>query len=126
MKIGIENLIELTVLEKDTAKAYGSGDLNVFATPAMIAAMENAALELVKPFLEIGEGTVGTLVNVKHIRPTPLGGRVNTVARLIEIDGKKLTFEVEAYDFNGLIGSGTHKRFIINEVEFMNSINSTL
>ena len=123
MKIGIENVIELPVSENDTAKSHGSGDLEVYATPAMIAAMEKSALELVKPNLEFGESTVGTLINVKHIKATPLGGRINAVARLIKIDGKKLTFEVEAYDFNGLIGTGIHNRFIINEIEFMKDLH---
>lgn len=122
LKIGLENELEIIVTPKDTAKAYGSGMVEVFATPAMIALMEKTALQLASPFLSKGQNTVGTEVCVKHIKATLLGKRVQSYAKLIEIDGNKLTFQVEAYDDKGLIGIGTHKRFIIDEDEFMNSL----
>ena len=122
LKIGTEKEIEILVTPKDTAKAYGSGLVEVLATPAMVALMEKTALELMLPFIEEGMNTVGTAINVKHIKATPLGKRVQSYAKLIEVDGLKLTFEVEAYDEDGLIGKGVHKRYIINEEEFLNSL----
>lgn len=122
LKIGTEKEIEILVTPKDTAKAYGSGLVEVFATPAMVALMEKTALELILPFIEEGMNTVGTEINVKHIKATPLGKRVQSYARLMEVDGLKLTFEVEAYDEDGLIGKGVHKRYIINEKEFLKSL----
>ena len=123
LKIGTEKEIEILVTPKDTAKAYGSGLVEVFATPAMVALMEKTALELILPFIEEGMNTVGTEINVKHIKATPLGKRVQSYARLMEVDGLKLTFEVEAYDEDGLIGKGVHKRYIINEEEFLKSLS---
>lgn len=122
LEIGIEKELEIIVAPKDTAKAYGSGLVEVFATPAMIALMEKTALELVMPFLEAGKNTVGTEICVKHVKATPLGQVVQSYARLTEIKGAKLVFEVEAYDEAGLIGIGTHKRYIIDEKEFMSRL----
>jgi len=119
---GIERILELKVSPQDTAIALGSGSLEVYATPAMIAGMERCAMDLVQPFMEFGYTTVGTLVDVQHIKATGVSVRVNTVARLINIDDKKLTFEVESYDTNGMIGRGIHKRHIINEIEFINNL----
>lgn len=121
-KIGTENELEILVTPKDTALAYGSGMVEVFATPALIALLEKTALELAMPFLEEGKNTVGTEINVKHIKATPLGKRVQSHARLIEANGPRLIFEVEAYDEDGLIGKGTHHRYVIDEVEFMSKL----
>lgn len=123
-EIGIEHDIEIIVTPKDTAKAYGSGLVEVFATPAMIALMEKSALQLVGPFLEEGKNTVGTEICVKHLKATGLGKRVQATAKLIAVDGPKLSFEVEAYDEDGLIGKGTHKRYVIEEEAFMKSLEA--
>jgi len=122
LKVGIENMLEHIAEEKDSAITYGSGAINVFATPAMVAYMEKSAMELVQAFMVYGETTVGTAINIKHIKATPIGMRINTVARLVNINGNKLTFEVEAYDVNGMIGSGIHHRYIVNEIEFVNNL----
>mgnify|MGYP002641672005 CR=1 FL=1 len=122
LKTDIEKELEIIITPKDTAKAYGSGMVEVFATPAMIALMEKTALQLVTPFLPKGKNTVGTEVNIKHIKATPLGQKVQSFAKLTKIEGAKLTFLVEAYDANGLIGTGIHKRYIIDEKEFMENI----
>ena len=122
LKIGTEKVIEILVTPKDTARAYGSGLVEVFATPAMVALMEKTALESVQPFLEEGLHTVGTEINVKHIKATSLGKRVQSYSKLVEVDGLKLSFEVEAYDEDGLIGKGVHKRYIINEEAFINKL----
>jgi len=122
LTIGIERVLELKVTKEDTASHLGSGNLDVYATPAMIAAMERCAMDLVKDFLDFGYTTVGTAINIKHIKATTVGMPVNAVARLIKIEDNKLSFEVEAYDANGMIGSGTHSRYIVNEIEFMNNL----
>ncbi len=122
LKIGIENELEIIVTTKDTAKAYGSGMVEVFATPAMVALMEKTALQLVAPFLLKGRTTVGTEICVKHLKPTSLGHRVQSYVKLNQIEGNKLLFQVEVYDEKGLIGTGTHKRYIVEEKEFMKSI----
>ena len=123
METGITNELEIIVTVKDTAINYGSGLVEVFATPAMVALMEKTALELVFPHLDKGKNTVGTEISVKHIKATPVGKKVRSIAKLIEANGSKLKFEVEAYDDEGLIGTGIHKRFIIDEKKFMEGLN---
>lgn len=110
---------EMVVTHADTAAHYGSGLVEVFATPAMIALMENTAMKALLPFLPEGYNSVGTEVNIKHYRATPAGKRVNCDARVISQEGKKVIFEVEAADDKGRIGSGTHTRYIIHTESFM-------
>ncbi|MBE5784544.1 MAG: thioesterase [Clostridiales bacterium] len=119
LEAGIKNEKIITVLEKDTAASHGSGTLPVFATPAMIALMEKTAMESVAPFLQEGEGTVGTLINVKHSAATPLGGEVRCESELVEVDRRRLVFTVRAFDNRGMIGEGIHERFIVNNEKFM-------
>ena len=119
IKPGLIRIEEKTVKEEDTAAAYGSGLVEVFATPAMIAFMEHTAMHCVKELLPEGFSTVGTHVNVNHSKATPVGMKVSCKAKLIEVDGRKLVFEVSAKDEEGEIGSGTHSRFIIDEQKFM-------
>ena len=126
MKTGIRGEQMIIVTEQQTAKYLGSGELAVFATPCMIALMENTAYKSVQPFLDPGQGTVGTLLNVKHLAATPVGMEVRCETRLIEIDRKRLVFEVEAFDACGLIGEGTHERFIIDTQKFMQKANGKL
>lgn len=119
LKIGLTFETKRIVEEADTAAKFGSGGIYVFATPMMIGIMENAAMNCVAKELEDGESTVGIHVDVKHSAATPMGMEVRAVAELIEIDGKKLRFKVEAFDEKGKIGEGTHDRFIINVDKFM-------
>lgn len=126
MEIGIKNTLTLTVGEKDTAAAHGSGTLKVFATPAMIALMEKTAMESVSDFLNEGEATVGTLINVKHISATPIGCRVTCESELIEVDGRRLVFKVRAFDNGGDIGEGVHERFIVKSEKFFEKTQSKL
>ena len=107
------------VTDKNTASAWGSGSLDVLATPAMIALMEGAALSAVDPLLPEGWSTVGTELNVKHLSATPLGMKISARAELLSIDGRALTFKVEAFDEAGKIGEGTHSRFIVENERFM-------
>jgi fluoroacetyl-CoA thioesterase len=120
LKTGIRGETQLVVDKKDTASEYGSGLLEVFATPAMIALMEKTASESVQPHLPAGFATVGTMVNVRHIKATALNRKVWAVSELMQAEGKKLTFNVEAFDEQGKIGFGTHIRYVIDVNEFLN------
>lgn len=119
METGIIGKEELIVNEMNTAEALGSGSLAVFATPAMIALMEKTARLSVAPFLEDGQSTVGTLVNVKHLSASPVGMKITCKTELKEIDRRRLVFHVECSDEAGIIGEGEHERFIIDEAKFM-------
>lgn len=119
METGIIGKEELIVNEMNTAEALGSGSLAVFATPAMIALMEKTARLSVAPFLEDGQSTVGTLVNVKHLSASPVGMKITCRTELKEIDRRRLVFHVECSDEAGIIGEGEHERFIIDDAKFM-------
>ena len=119
LTIGIKGSADLLVTERLTAKEVGSGTVAVLATPMMIALMENAALNTVKPFLAEGEATVGTEISVTHDVPTPIGETVTAEAELIAVDRRKLQFQVQARVGDEIIGKGTHTRFIINEERFL-------
>ena len=112
----------ITVAEQHLACTVGSGDLPVLATPMMVTLMENAAMLCVQPDLAEGESTVGSMVNVSHIKPTALGKKVSAVATLLSREGRKLTFHVEAHDEEGLIGEGEHVRYIINKEKFLSKL----
>lgn len=126
LTVGIKGKQELIVTEDKTAKTYGSGTLEVFGTPAMIAFMENTALKSVAEYIGEGNGTVGTKLNVNHVAATPVGMKVVCETELVKVEGRALTFEVKAYDECGLIGEGTHERFIIMEEKFQAKANSKL
>lgn len=121
---GIKGKQEIVVTEDKTAKVYGSGTLEVFGTPAMIALMENTALKSVAEHIGEGNGTVGTRLDVKHVAATPVGMKVTCETELIKIEGRALTFDVKAYDECGLIGGGIHERFIIIEEKFQAKTNN--
>ena len=124
MEIGIKGRAETVVNENNTAKSVGSGLLDVFATPNMIALMEQAAQASVAPFLEEGQGTVGTKLDVSHDAATPLGMKVWAESELVEIDRRRLVFEVKAFDECGMIGQGRHERFIISNEKFLAKVNA--
>jgi len=113
LTVGMRGEASLVVGEAQTAAAFGAGGVLVLGTPVMIGLMENAAWQLVQPELPEGESTVGTLVNVRHLAATPIGGHVVATAELIEIDDRRLVFRVSARDDTQLIGEGTHERFRI-------------
>ena len=120
MEIGIKGKQTFTVTEDKLASKVGSGLVAVFATPMMIAAIENTAAASVAPYLEEGKTTVGTLVNVTLVAATPLGMtvRIETELTDIAVNGKILTFRVAAYDEVGLIGEGTHQRAVVDRTRF--------
>lgn len=122
-----ENLIgtaTVKVTEANTAATMKSGSLTVFATPAMCALMEEAACAAVNTHLEVDSGTVGISLNITHDRATALNDTVTATATLTKIDGRKLIFSVEAKGSKGIIGKGTHERFIINNEKFMSKVNA--
>ena len=122
MEAGIRNQREAVVTEAVTAERVGSGMLPVYATPCMIALMEQTCAESVQPFVGEGEGTVGTSIDIKHVKATPVGMKVRCESILKEVNGKKLVFEVQVYDEKGLIGTGTHKRAVIDNQKFMDAL----
>ncbi|MBE7028272.1 MAG: thioesterase [Ruminococcaceae bacterium] len=124
MTAGITGKTVIKVDEEVSAKRAASGEMDVFGTPFMIALMERTADESVRPYLEDGCATVGTLVNVKHIAATPMGMEVYATSELIEVDGRRLVYKVYAYDETGLIGEGIHERFIIFKEKFMEKTNN--
>ncbi len=124
METGIRGRIETVVTQKESAKTLGSGLLDVYATPAMIALMEGCASQSVALYLDEGCGTVGTAVNIRHLAATPIGMKVYCESILTEVDGRRLLFNVKAYDETGLIGEGTHERFIINSEKFFAKVNA--
>jgi fluoroacetyl-CoA thioesterase len=119
LETGLVGDATTTVTRENTAAHVGAGGVEVFATPMMIALMENAAWGAVANHLEEGYVTVGTVVNVRHLAATPLGQQVRATAELIEIDRRRLVFRVEAYDEKQKIGEGIHERFIVSLDRFM-------
>ena len=117
-----------TVAAGNTAAAMGSGDLAVFATPAMVALMENAAMQCVQPELPEGKGTVGVEISSSHLAPTPVGMKVSATAEVtgVSTNGKMITFKVTASDEEGLIGEGTHTRAVIDNARFLQKCNDKL
>ncbi len=123
LQVGMRGCAETEVVHENTAAAVGSGAMEVFATPSMIALMEKAALELVQPELNPGEATVGTAIAVTHDAATPLGKTVIAEAVLTEIDRRRLEFEVLARVGDEIIGKGRHTRFIIDAEKFMKKVS---
>ena len=119
LEIGMKGSSAVAVTTANTANAFSSGTLEVFATPAMIALMEETCWKLVQPELEEGQSTVGTKVEIEHLAPSPVGNIVQCKAELIEIDRRRLVFTVICTDGERIVGRGTHERFIINNTKFM-------
>lgn len=122
LETGLTHTSSLTVTEALTAKAMGSGDMPVLATPAMMALMENAAMLAVSPELPEGSTTVGGHIESSHLKPTPLGAEVKAEATLTKVDGRKLYFTVKAMQSDAVIGEGTHLRFIVDREKFMSKL----
>ena len=115
---GLTNTAEDLVTVENTALALGSGSLKVFATPAMIRLIDIAASELVEKNLPSELTSVGISLDVKHTSPTPLGLKVRADVKIISVDGRKVTFDVAAFDERGEIGRGSHERFIVDRKKF--------
>ena len=119
LEAGLSARAEKTVVYEDTAKAVASGLAEVFATPSMIALMEQAAYTAVQPHLPDGTSTVGISISARHLAATPVGLKVWAEAELVEVDGRKLVFSVAAYDACEKIGEAEHVRFVIDEDKFL-------
>ena len=122
MNTGYSYTSTTVVNNNNTAKALGSGDMDVFATPAMVALMENAAMNAVAPHLEEGQTTVGTQISTSHIKASALGATITATAVLTAVDGRSLTFEITARDGENIIGEGVHTRFIIDRERFLSKL----
>lgn len=122
LETGLSARSVTTVTAENTAAAMGSGDLPVFATPAMIALMEHAAMDAVAGSLPAGSTTVGSEMNATHLKPSGLGAEITATAVLTEVEGRKLTFNVGARDAQGMIGEGTHVRYIVDREKFMSKL----
>lgn len=119
LEIGIEGKQSLTVSDELTAAAMGSGELPIYATPAVVELIENTAMNSIRECLEDGQGSVGTRIDIRHISASPVGMAVSCCTKLIEIDRKRLVFKTTVSDFCGLIAEGIHERFIIDQQQFL-------
>lgn len=119
IETGLTYTATTKVTQEKSALAMGSGNLMVFATPALVALMENAAMMAVAPSLPEGSTTVGGAISIQHTRPSGMGQEVSATARLVAVDGRKLSFELVSHDSSGVIGEGTHVRFIVDAERFM-------
>ncbi len=108
--------------EGNTARQMGSGDLDVFATPAMVALMENAAMLAVAGSLPEGSTTVGCEVSVSHTRASKRGAKITATARLVSVEGRRLTYELAACDEHGPVGGGLHVRMIVDAAKFIGKL----
>ena len=117
--VGAKGRIDGIVTDQLTAAAVGSGSVEVFATPYMVAAMENAACEAIRPYYGEGENSVGTKLEITHDAATPVGMKYWAEAEVTEVDRRRIVLKVTAYDETGIIGSGTHERFIIQMEKFL-------
>ena len=116
---GLHNSVTLVVEHKDTAAVYGSGALEVFATPAMIALMEKTCLESGADKIGEGNTTVGIAVNIKHLKASPVGSTIRCEAEIIEVDRRRLVFEVKCFEGETLVVEGVHERFVVDSQKFM-------
>ncbi len=124
--VGLKGIVEDYVNQNNTAQEVGSGSLAVFATPAMIALMEKASCVAINDFLDDGATTVGTKVDIEHVSATPIGAKVVVESIVTAVEGRKICFDVTAYDNAGMIGKGKHERFVVDSEKFMAKTNSKI
>ncbi len=122
LKEGLKYTSSVVVEKANCASMVGSGGMDVFATPSMVTLMENAAMNAVADVLPEGSTTVGSEISTSHIKPSGIGAKVSATAVLVGAEGRKLLFEVEASDDEGLIGKGTHTRFIVDRERFLSKV----
>ncbi len=126
LQAGIKNTLTIKVTSDKTAKVMGSGTLDVFATPSMVALMEQTAAESVQPHLDEGVTSVGTKINVEHLSADPIGIEVKCESELVEVDNRKLCFNITVSDKHGVVGKAYHERFLIKSESFMSKTNTKL
>ncbi len=122
LKEGLSYTSAVEVKHENLAVTLGSGDMEVFATPALVALMENAAMLCVAPELPEGSSTVGGMIQTSHVKPSAPGATIEATATLTQVDGRKLLFKVEAYENGTLVGEGTHLRFIVDRAKFLSKL----
>ena len=122
IELGVSAESRLVVTEDLSAEAMGSGDMAVLATPAMVALMENAAMKAVCALLDEGSTTVGVAISTSHIKASKIGSEVRAVARVVGVDGRKIEFEITAYDGDSIIGEAKHTRFIVDRAKFLSKL----
>lgn len=122
MELGLSYESSTVVSASNTAEALGSGDMAVFATPAMVALMENAAMLAVRDSLPEGSTTVGVEMQTSHIKASAMGANITASATLVEVDSRRLTFDVKAWDDKGVIGEGRHVRFVVDRERFLSKL----
>jgi len=121
--IGLKAEKEVTVATKDSAKALGSGELDVYGTPAMIALMENVALDMIRQYLPEGNDSVGIKMNANHLKASPIGTKIKCEASIVAVDGRKVSYEIVCTDESGAtIGTATHDRFVVDVDRFMSKL----
>jgi fluoroacetyl-CoA thioesterase len=119
---GLKAEISRVVADSDTAAAYGSGLVPVLSTPHLIALMESAAQRVIEPYLEESQTAVGIRVDMRHLAATPVGMQVRVQAELVEVDGRRLRFRVEAWDAVERVGEADHERFIVDRARFLKRV----
>lgn len=124
--VGMRARADAVVTNDNAAVTVGSGTLPVFATPCMCALMEEAAWKAIAPELSEGDSSVGTKLSISHVSASPVGIKVWAESQVTAVDGKRIEFKVSAYDEAGLIGEGTHERFIINSDRFLSKTEKKL
>ena len=122
LEIGVTGRVSWEASERHSAEAWGSGAVPVFATPSLVGLMEAAAMEALRGRLADGETTVGTRIDIEHLAATPLGDTVRAEARLVEAEGRRLVFEVEAHDSVRAIGRGRHERIVVSRDRFLSKL----
>ena len=122
LEVGLKYTSSVVVEKGNCASAVGSGGLDVFATPSMVALMENAAMNAVAPYLPEGSTTVGSQINVVHSKPSGIGAVIAATAELVAVEGRRLQFKVVAEDGTGVIGDGTHVRYIVEIERFLSKL----
>lgn len=120
---GITNRIEHIVRNNDTAEQYGSGIAQVFATPALVALMEQTAYKSIEPYLPVGWSSVGTEIEVKHLKATLPGDTVYAISKLVSVEGRCIEFDISAFASKGLIGIAKHRRFLVDTERFMTKLS---
>jgi len=126
IKIGLKHEVVRLVEDRFTAFHLGSETVKVLSTPSMIGFMERASLELIQPYLADGQTSVGTLVNVRHLAATPLGQEVRIISEVVEVEGRKVVFQVEAWDAQEKVGEGLHERFVIDAARFLKRVQAKI
>ena len=126
VEVGMKGKVSTLVEKEDTALEVGSGSLLVYATPCMAALMEGAACEAIASGLSEGETTVGTELNLQHLSATPVGLEVWAEAEVTAVEGKQITFQIQAFDEAGPIGEAVHKRFLVQTERFLDKTYSKL